>query len=200
MINYICGKYIGLVGNQLIIENNGIGYDMLIPISNVRNLPDINSDIKVYTYMIVKEDDISLYGFLNEDDRNVFLLLITVNGVGPKGALSIISTLGFTDTIKAIKTADAKKISSIQGIGTKTASKIVIELSDKIKKLVLSDSIDTTKINNEEDERIKNVKNEVIEALVVLGYQKKSATDLVNKFEYDKNITSDELLKLILKK
>ncbi len=200
MINYICGKYIGLAGNQLIVENNGIGYDMLIPISNIRNLPDINCDIKVYTYMIVKEDDISLYGFLNEDDRNVFLLLITVNGVGPKGALSIISTLGFTDTIKAIKTADTKKISSIQGIGTKTASKIVIELSDKIKKLVLTDSIDTTKINNENDEKVKKVKSEVIEALVVLGYQKKAATDLVNGFDFDKDITADELLKLILKK
>ena len=200
MINYICGKYIGLAGNQLIVENNGIGYDMLIPISNIRNLPDINCDIKVYTYMIVKEDDISLYGFLNEDDRNVFLLLITVNGVGPKGALSIISTLGFTDTIKAIKTADTKKISSIQGIGTKTASKIVIELSDKIKKLVLTDSIDITKINNENDEKVKKVKSEVIEALVVLGYQKKVATDLVNGFDFDKDITADELLKLILKK
>ena len=200
MINYICGKYIGLVGNQLIIENNGIGYDMLIPMSNIKNLPNINCDIKVYTYMIVKEDDISLYGFLNEDDRNVFLMLITVNGVGPKGALSIISTLGFTDTIKAIKSQDTKKISSIQGIGSKTASKIVIELSDKIKKLNLTDSIDTTKINNEKNEKINMIKNEVIEALIVLGYQKKSATDLVNKFECDENMTSDELLKLILKK
>ena len=200
MINYICGKYIGLVGNQLIIENNGIGYDMLIPMSNIKNLPDINCDIKVYTYMIVKEDDISLYGFLNEDDRNVFLMLITVNGVGPKGALSIISTLGFTDTIKAIKSQDTKKISSIQGIGSKTASKIVIELSDKIKKLNLTDSIDTTKINNEKNEKINMIKNEVIEALIVLGYQKKSAADLVNKFECDEDMTSDELLKLILKK
>ena len=200
MINYICGKYIGLVGNQLIIENNGIGYDMLIPMSNIKNLPNINCDIKVYTYMIVKEDDISLYGFLNEDDRNVFLMLITVNGVGPKGALSIISTLGFTDTIKAIKSQDTKKISSIQGIGSKTASKIVIELSDKIKKLNLTDSIDTTKINNEKNEKINMIKNEVIEALIVLGYQKKSATDLVNKFECDEDMTSDELLKLILKK
>lgn len=200
MINYIVGKLIEITNNTVIIENNNIAYELLIPTSNVRLLPNIGSEIKVYTYLVFKEDLISLYGFLTKEDREIYLKLITVNGVGPKGALNIISNFGYLSLIKIIKSSDANKIAEVPGIGKKTASKIIIELSDKIDKL----NIDTnTSTNDNEyviDENINKVITDTIDALCALGYQKKQANDLIKSLKFDNNISTDELLKLALRK
>ena len=94
MINFINGKLKEVLQDKIVVETNGIGFGIYFPASNFVNLPEIDSDIKVFTYMHVKEDEMSLYGFLTREDREMFLKLLTVNGVGPKGALNIISNLG----------------------------------------------------------------------------------------------------------
>ncbi len=199
MINYIKGTFIESSSNKIVVENNGIAYDMYFPISNMANLPLENSEIKVHTYMSVREDDISLYGFLTEEDRDVFLMLLTVNGVGPKGALNIISTFGFNETVKLIARGDNKKLAQVKGLGQKTASKIIIELSDKIKKVNIGNAKDFIKENNEVNEKINSVKEEVVEALVSLGHQKKAAIDMVNSIQCNENMEAQELLKMVLK-
>lgn len=199
MINYIKGIFIESTSEKIIVENNGIAYDMFFPASNMANLPVENSEIKVYTYMSVREDDISLYGFLTEEDRDVFLMLLTVNGVGPKGALNIISTFGFNETVRLITKGDNKKLSEVKGLGQKTASKIIIELSDKIKKINIGNTKDFIKENNEVNEKINLIKEEVVEALVSLGHQKKAAVDMVSSIHCDENMRADELLKMVLK-
>ena len=197
MINYIKGTFIESSSNKIVVENNGIAYDMYFPVSNMANLPLENSEIKVYTYMSVREDDISLYGFLTEEDRDVFLMLLTVNGVGPKGALNIISTFGFNETVKLIARGDNKKLSQVKGLGQKTASKIIIELSDKIKKVNIGNAKDFIRENNVVNEKINRVKEEVVEALVSLGHQKKAAIDMVNSIQCNENMEAQELLKMV---
>ena len=199
MINYIIGKLVDVDEDKLIIDNSNIAFEMYFPKSNIRNLPEIGQEVKIYTYMAVKEDDISLYGFFTKEDKQMFMKLITVSGVGPKGALSIISAFGFSELVKIISNADAKSISTVSGIGSKTASKIIIELSDKIKKLNFTSGIDLIKENNAYSDKITKVQDEVIEALCSLGYQKKSATDMVRSIDIDENTTADELLKIALK-
>lgn len=200
MINYIVGKLVEIDDSQLVVENNEIAYEIFFPKSNIRNLPNIGEEVKIYTYMVVKEDDISLYGFFTKEDKKMFMLLITVNGVGPKVAMAIISNFGFSELVKIILASDAKKIASVSSVGSKTASKIIIELSDKIKKLDFDVATDLIKENNEYDEKITNIQNEVIEALCSLGYQKKPATELVKSLDVTEDTTADELLKLALKR
>lgn len=200
MINYINGKLTDIMDNRIVVETGGVGFDMFFPASNMMSLPPIDSNIKVYTYMSVKEDEISLYGFLTKEDKEMFLKLLTVNGVGPKGALNIISSFGFSELIKAISNEDSNLISKVQGIGKKTAEKICIELSDKMRKINFEGKIDITKKNNETTRKIKLVRDEVIEALIKLGHKESKAREMLSKIDYDENMTTSELLKLALTK
>lgn len=200
MINYINGKLTDVMDNRIVVETGGVGFDMFFPASNIVNLPQIESNIKVYTYMNVKEDEISLFGFLTKEDKEMFLKLLTVNGVGPKGALNIISTFGFSELIKAISNEDSKLIASVQGIGKKTAEKICIELSDKMRKISFEGKFDIIKNNNEENKKLNSIKDEVIEALVKLGHKESKAREMISKIDFDANITASELLKLALTK
>ena len=200
MINYIVGKLVEVNDNIIIVDNNNIGYEIFFPVSNIRNLPEIGNEVKIYIYMSVKEDSITFYGFFTKEDREIFLKLITVNGVGPKGALNIISNFGFNSLVKIIKSSDSKKISEVPGIGQKTASKIIIELSDKIDKIITNSGKNLINDSIDDNDNINIVINDTVEALCTLGYQKKQAVDIIKKLKFDNSITSDELLKLALRK
>ena len=199
MISFINGKLKEVSDNKIVVETGGVGYDIFFPASNVKNLPNLDEDIKVYTYMHVKEEEMSLYGFLTKEDKEMFLRLLIVNGVGPKGALNIISTLGFSTLIKAISTEDSKLISSVPGIGTKTASKICIELGDRVRKLNFEGKIDIIKKNNEENKKINDVKDEVVEALIKLGYKENKAREMVSALDIKGDEETGELLSKVFK-
>ena len=148
--------------------------------------------------MSVKEDNISLFGFNSIDEREIFLKLITVSGVGPKNALAILDKLGVDKLINAIVKNDSTIIKSVPGIGDKLSKMICIDMASKINKLDIE--VDINKL--EKDDIIQSVKNEVITALMQLGFQKKNAEIMVKKVdskEFDNNITSDKLLELALK-
>ncbi len=199
MISFINGKLKEVSDNKIVVETGGVGYDIFFPASNVKNLPNLDEDIKVYTYMHVKEEEMSLYGFLTKEDKEMFLRLLIVNGVGPKGALNIISTLGFSTLIKAISTEDSKLISSVPGIGAKTASKICIELGDRVRKLNFEGKIDIIKKNNEENKKINDVKDEVVEALIKLGYKESKAREMVSALDINGDEETGELLSRVFK-
>ncbi|MCQ2609425.1 MAG: Holliday junction branch migration protein RuvA [Lachnospiraceae bacterium] len=200
MINFIYGKLREVADKKIVVEVNGMGFDINFPSSNIENLPKENADIKVYTYMAVKEDEISLYGFLTKEDKEMFLNLIECDGVGPKGAMKIISELGFTELINAIARKDDVYISKVPGIGKKTASKICIELADKIKKLDFNGAKDIIKENNEKNSRLIDIENEVVKALMKLGYKNKEAKAMVEKVGVNVGDTSENVLKKVLKK
>ena len=199
MVSFVSGKLREILTDKIVVETNGIGFGIYFPASNFANLPAIDSDIKVFTYMHVKEDEMSLYGFLTREDREMFLKLLTVSGVGPKGALNIISTLGFSTLMKAIASEDSKLIASVQGIGAKTASKICIELGDKVRKMNFEGKLDIIKQNNTENQKINALKDEVAEAMVKLGFKEARAREILNTIDITGTETTSEILKLALK-
>lgn len=200
MINFIYGKLREVEESSIVIEASGVGFEIYFPKSNMKNLPMIDSEMKVYTYMAVKEDDMSLFGFLTKEDKEIFMKLISCNGVGPKGAMNIVSELGFTTAIKAIASGDDKKIAEVPGIGKKTASKICIELQDKVKKIKFTGAKDLIKDNNEKKSRISDIEDEAVKALMKLGYKNKEAQAMVEKANVDIGDTIEDVIKKVFKK
>lgn len=206
MISYIKGELTEVSEEGIIIEANGLGYEVRMPLSSLDGLPKTGSPIKVYTYLYVREDAIGLYGFLSRDDLKVFKLLITVNGIGPKGALGILSAITPDDLRFAVLSDDVKTIAKAPGIGNKTASKLIIELKDKLK---LEDAFEQKLMNQLEgqielkgtgsDSSIADIRKEAIEALVVLGYSPTDAAKVVRNTEIKEGMTSEEVLKKSLK-
>jgi len=197
MLSYVKGELEEIIGNTIVVENNGIGINIFVPATVLESLPSIGEEIKVYTYLYVREDAINVYGFLSRDDLNIFKMLITVNGIGPKGALGILSTISCNDLRYAVLSDDVATIKAAPGIGAKTAQKLIIELKDKIK--LESEEIAFININKAKsggDELM--LKNDAIEALVALGFAQKEAIGAVKLVDITgKN--SDEILSEALK-
>lgn len=198
MISYIRGELTEVFDEIIVVENNGIGYNIRVPASLLSRIPKVGTDVKVYTYLYVREDAMNLYGFLTRDDLDVFKLLITVNGIGPKGALGILSTITPDELRFAVLSDDVKLISRAPGIGSKTAQKLIIELKDKLK---LEDAFEKKLIhNNEEIATDLDGKNEAIQALVALGYGSAEAIKAVRQVEHLDEKDSESILKEALKK
>lgn len=197
MISYIKGELEYVGENYIIIDNNGIGYNIQVSPLTLSRLTQKGSQVKIYTHMNVKEDELSLFGFMGMEELDMFHRLITVSGVGPKGALSILSAISPSQVALAIITDDVKSLCSGQGIGKKTAQRIVLELKDKIKtaEALTDNSIPniTEGINIETGEQ-----QEAIEGLLALGFGRSEAVTAVNKIE-DKDIGAGELIREALK-
>ena len=198
MIAFIKGNLGTVAADHIVVENQGIGYEILVPGSVVQSMPQVGNEVKIYTYMYVREDVVQLYGFLTKDQMDMFKLLITVNGIGPKGALGILTVMD-VDTLRlAILSDDAKSIAKSPGIGAKTASKLILELKDKchIEDLFDAGSEGTSTMVNAAD---NEARNDAIQALVALGYSTTEATTAVRKTNVTKDMTVEEILKQSLK-
>lgn len=194
MFSYIKGELVSVSNDSIVIENNGIGFHIFIPASILSALPPVGSDIKIHTYFLVKEDAMQLYGFLAKDDLNVFQLLLTVSGIGPKGALAILSTITPDNLRFAVLAGDAKTISKAPGIGNKTAQRLIIELKDKLSiEDVFQPEEEGITLPKNDDKR-----NEAVQALVALGYYQSESFKAVNKV-YSEDLSVEEILKLALK-
>ena len=200
MISYIKGELTEVFEDTVVVETNGIGYNIRVPGSVLDRLPSVGSSVRIYTYLYVKEDAMNLFGFLNRDDLSVFKLLLNVSGIGPKGALAILSTIGPDDLRFAVLSEDVKTISSAPGIGAKTAKRLIIELKDKLK---LAEVFETAFANKEKASSENDVllaKNEAVEALVALGYASAQAMKAVQQVENAEEKDSEQILKEALKK
>ena len=200
MISYIKGELTEVFEDTVVVETNGIGYNIRVPGSVLDRLPSVGSSVRIYTYLYVKEDAMNLFGFLSRDDLSVFKLLLNVSGIGPKGALAILSTIGPDDLRFAVLSEDVKTISSAPGIGAKTAKRLIIELKDKLK---LAEVFETAIANKEKASSENDVllaKNEAVEALVALGYASAQAMKAVQQVENAEEKDSEQILKEALKK
>lgn len=200
MISYIKGELSEIFEDVLVIENNQIGYEIKVPSSLLDKLPRIGSQLKIYTYLYVREDILCMYGFLDRDDLKLFQLLITVNGIGPKVALGILSTIP-SDTLRfAILAEDVKEICKAPGIGKKTASKLILDLKDKI---TLEDAFDKKEQNlNKQDncgDKNQEAVQEAVQALVALGYSNIESLRAVRNLEITDDMATEDILKLSLK-
>ena len=202
MISYVKGVIADFEKDKVIIENNGMGYGIYMPQRSLGLLPSIGSEVKIYTYMNVREDAIQLFGFLSKDELDMYKLVITVSGIGPKGGLSILSTLSADDLRFAVLSSDVKAIQAAPGIGKKTAEKLIIELKDKMD----MDDILTHSGNGAEgvvsavsSNADTAIQAEAAEALVALGYGSTEAYKAVKAVDIE-NPTVEAVLKEALKK
>ena len=189
MYAYIKGKIVEKTNSYVVIENNGIGYRIFMTITSINK---IEEDIKIYTYYQVREDNISLYGFLQKEELRMFELLLSISGVGAKSAVAMLSSITPSEFAMAIIQNDTSKLVKIQGVGAKTAARIVLELKDKLK---------TEEVITESDIKVKEIiKNEeeveeAVQALQILGYNKKD----INKALENINMKELELQDIIKK-
>ena len=197
MISYIKGIITDKTEDGVVIETGGIGFGVNASVNTVASLPAVGDEAIVYTFMNVKEDDISLYGFSQKTDIDIFKKLISVSGIGPKGALSIMSSLSTDDLITAIMAGDVKAISAANGIGKKTAERVILELKDKIdlEELYTSSANAPSAKLSMEDQNIKDT----ILALTALGITASDAARAVKAVPDAGEMTAEQLLKASLK-
>lgn len=197
MIKYLNGTLAEVDIDSIVVEVSGIGYGVNVPVSVIENVREIGSKIKIYTYMNVKEDDVSLYGFLTKDELEIFKRIISVSGIGPKGGLAILSTLSADDLRFAVLSDDAKAIAKSPGIGLKTASKLILELKDKFD---LQEAFDKKSANMAQVSVKNNTEaQDAIEALVALGYSSSDALKAVRSLDIDDSVPSGQIIKMALK-
>ncbi len=202
MIAFVKGLLESVKEDCIVVENQGIGFEIFVPGSVVSSLPPVGTEVTIYTYTYVREDILQLYGFVTRDEMKMFKLLITVNGIGPKGALGILSVLD-ADTLRfAILAGDSKAIAKAPGIGAKTAGKLILELKDKcgIEDMLDSSEKDFAQSRSQgERSGVSVAQGEAVEALVALGYSASESTAAVRKTKITEDMTVEDILKQSLK-
>lgn len=199
MIAYLYGIIESVTETRLVLDVNQIGYQIFISSRDAAEMPGRGEMVKIYTYLNVKEDAMQLYGFLSEDDLEMYKLLLNVNGIGPKAALGIMSVLTADDLRFAVLSDDVKAISRAPGVGGKTAQKLILELKDKLK---LEDAFEkklasTARLGAESIS--SDAKTEAVQALTALGYSNSDALRAVRKAGITEDMDTEIILKLALK-
>jgi Holliday junction DNA helicase RuvA len=192
MIAFLRGIVFKVNSDSIYLDHDGMGFRVFM---STRDLAELvkGDEVFVYTYLQVKEDDMSLYGFLSEDDMDLFKKLIGVSGVGPKIGLSVLSSYTVSDINFAILSDDDKTLSKVSGLGAKTAKKIILELKDKI------DMEEAVEINNNDEGISSSAKNDATLALTSLGYSSSDALKAMSKIENVKELSTEEIIKEALK-
>lgn len=200
MISYIKGELVAIQEEKVIVDVGGIGYGIFMPAQSMQKLPPIGRDVKLHTYLNVREDAMQLFGFLTQDDLHVFKLVIGVSGIGPKGGLSVLSQLTPDDLRFAVLSNDVKAISATPGIGKKTAEKLIIELKDKLSMDdVLEHSYEQGEENAVSSGSYATVQTEAVQALTALGYGNTEALKAVKQVEITETSDVETVLKQALK-
>ena len=194
MIYSIRGKLISISPNFAVVECSGVGYGIRTSAVSISRLPSLGEEVTFYTYLHVTENMIDLFGFCDENELNCFKMLITVTRVGPKAALSVLSSVTPEKFALCVASQDAKTIAAAPGLGLKTAQRIILELKDKITKEQLASGIvDISNVNLE----VSSNASEAISALVVLGYSQPDATSVITKL--DPTMSVEDMIKHGLK-
>ena len=199
MFEYIKGILQYKSSEYCVIDVGGVGFKINISLSTASKLGDLGSQAMLYTYMSVKEDDISLFGFSSREELSMYLMVISVSGVGPKVGISIVATLEPSAFSLAVATGDYKKISQTKGVGPKLAQRIVLELKDKVtKELKSADAKALAAEDSEIATATGYISGDAISALMVLGYSSSDATKIVRRV-YEDGMTLEETVKKALK-
>ena len=199
MIAFIKGILAQTRPGIVVLEAGGLGYEINVPSGVFGCLPGIGETVLLHTYLQVKEDGVSLFGFLKKDDLDMFRMLITVNGIGPKAALSVLSAATADQIRFAVLAEDTKAIEKIPGIGKKTAGKLILELKDKLR---LEDAFEQKLVSVQKETGaggMGEAAREAVEALAALGYPSSDALKAVRMAEITPDMTAEEILRLSLK-
>ena len=204
MISYVKGPLMAIEEDVIVVEAGHVGLAIHVPVSLLPELPGMGKEVTVYTYFQVREDAMTLYGFLHSQDRDMFRQLLGVNGIGPKGALGILSVLRPDDLRLAIVSEDVKALAKAPGIGTKTAQRMILDLKDKISMDdVLGSMASGTDLGTGSGAAamagLAEAAKEAVQALVALGYTNSEASRAVKQVEIVDGMTSEDVLKASLK-
>ena len=195
MIGYIKGNVIGATDTTVLLENNGIGYEIICSASVYQKLLAQKSG-EVYTYLAVKEDGISLYGFSSVEEKNMFLKLITVSGVGPKSGIAVLSAMDISSLAAMIATSDVKGLSKIKGLGKKTAERIILELREKVEENLFDGDVSAKKsVDNQTDQNDQDA----IIALMSLGFTKTECAKVVKQAKEEGAKTIEQIIAYSIK-
>ncbi len=198
MIAYISGALVSAGENYIVIDNHGMGYRIFVSGKFLEHIPAYGTQIKIYTHMYIREDELTLYGFHSEEELSVFRILIGISGVGPKVAMAILTALTIQELQLAVISEDAKTISKANGVGAKGASRIILELKDKLKMEDMMDAAYEQSIV--QDTQDINAARDAILALVNLGYSSSEAALAVKKIGDTSQMDVEAILKAALKK
>ncbi|CCY61622.1 holliday junction ATP-dependent DNA helicase RuvA [Clostridium sp. CAG:264] len=198
MIAYISGALVSAGENYIVIDNHGMGYRVFVSGKFLEHIPAYGTQIKIYTHMYIREDELTLYGFHSEEELSVFRILIGISGVGPKVAMAILTALTIQELQLAVISEDAKTISKANGVGAKGASRIILELKDKLKMEDMMDAAYEQSIV--QDTQDLNAARDAILALVNLGYSNSEAALAVKKIGDTSQMDIESILKAALKK
>ncbi len=197
MIGFLKGEICDISEDNLVIEVSGVGYNVGITAKTADLLPGIGEEIKVYTYMSVREDAVKLYGFLTHDDLDFFKMLITVNGIGPKGAQSILAVMNPDELRYAIIAGDAKTLSKCPGVGAKSAQRIILDLKDKVS---IEDTFNSVSAQPEKvSGKLSDARKEAAEALTALGFSASDSLRAVRKVGDADDMSVEDIIKAALK-
>lgn len=195
MFYYICGEALVADANTVVIDANGVGYSLTVSGNTLGKVSNTSGKVKLFTYLSVKEDGIELFGFHSLEELNLFKLLILVSGVGPKVAMSILSVFTPASFAATLASDDAKAISRANGVGAKTASRIILELKDKVAKQFTADEASASEVISQSSTAMVDAKN----ALLVLGYTRSEASSVLAKID-STGMDTEELIKEALKR
>ncbi len=199
MISYIKGEIVYNDSDSLIVENNGIGYKIIVPAFSAQKLCSQKGEVIVHTYMSVREDGITLFGFSSIEERSLYEKLISVSGIGPKAAVSILGVLTPSQLITAIVSADSAAIARAPGIGKKTAQRVILDLKDKIGNEDLAEAFDgSSSLSVSDVVAAGDDRSEAVEALVSLGYSRSEAVKAVSKV-YNESMDVQKILSAALR-
>lgn len=199
MITFLRGTLIEVLPTQITVDVNGVGYELLIPLSSYDKLPAPGHNVRVLTHLTIREDAHVLYGFMSDEERQLFRLLVnSVSGIGPKTALSVLSGMSVTVFRGAVANGDVKALSQISGVGKKTAERIVVELKDKIGVAGAWEASSAKRTLSPEEQKT----NDAVLALMALGYKQVEAHDVVRASlkALGPNAGLEELVRASLKK
>ncbi len=188
MIGRIKGTLEHIKATEILIDVNGIGYEIQMPMTSIYQLPEIGESVTVYTHLIVREDLHLLCGFIDENEKSMFKELIKTNGVGAKMALTILSTMSASDFLKAVNNSDINSLTKIPKIGKKTAERLLIEIRDRFKNISIESNNHTP----------SNFKEDAVNGLVALGYNNKEAKNMIDNVQ-NEDLNTEELIKEALK-
>lgn len=198
MIAYISGALVSAGENYIVIDNHGMGYRIFVSGKFLEHIPAYGTQIKIYTHMYIREDELTLYGFHSEEELSVFRILIGISGVGPKVAMAILTALTIQELQLAVISENTKTISKANGVGAKGASRIILELKDKLKMEDMMDAAYEQSIV--QDTQDLNAARDAILALVNLGYSNSEAALAVKKIGDTSQMDIESILKAALKK
>ena len=198
MYAYIKGVFVSARGEDIVVENNGIGYKIYMPLLLQGRIGHIGDEVCVYTYHYVREDIVALYGFPSLEDQDMFVLLLSVSGIGPKTAISVVELLQPSELAMAVLSGDVKKISQVKGLGKKSAERIILELKDKLKGFDAGSSAASEDSIPDLSSEGKSNLEDCISALVVLGYPASEANKAASKV-YSPDLSVEDMIRQALR-